>query len=173
MKKKKQRLTIPFSGLKLGSHRYEYDVSPEFFEQFEYSIIQEADLKVEINFEKKETLFELDISVDGLYQTYCDRCNDPLKVPLKGEYELIVKFGETNYEDTDEIKIIPVESHELDLTFEVYQFIHLTLPTKIVHENIDDCNSDVIRKLEEINQRNKENENNEIDPRWAALKKLK
>ncbi|MEQ8908390.1 MAG: DUF177 domain-containing protein [Vicingaceae bacterium] len=172
MKKKKQRLIIPFSGLKLGTHRFEFEIDPTFFEQFEYSIIQDAEVNVEVDFVKKATLFEIELAIDGIYHSACDRCNDPLDIILKGKEELIVKFGDGTYDETDEIKIIPHEAYELDLTNEIYQFIHLMLPNKVAHEDIDDCNPDVIQKLEEINQGKEDKEEN-IDPRWAALKKLK
>lgn len=171
MKKKAQRLIIPFSGLKLGMHRFDFEINPEFFEQFEYSIIQEAFAKIEVNFEKKSTLLELTFDFNGTYHTQCDRCTEDISIPLEGKGELIVKFGAENYDQTDDIKIISPDAYELDITEDIYQLLHLFLPSKAVHKDIEDCNPDVIQKLSEINQR-KKNEKEDIDPRWDALKKL-
>ena len=87
-----------------------------------------------------------------------------------GTEELIVKIGDESYEETDEIKVISTSEYELDLTKEVYEYIHLLLPTKLVHDEIADCNQEVIEKL---NQLNTKTESSATDPRWSALSKLK
>ncbi len=173
MKKKSQRLIIPFSGLKLGKHDFSFNVDKEFFEQYEFSIIQNAEVEIEVEFNKKSTLFELQFDLKGKWHTQCDRCNDPLTINLKGQEELIVKFGNEVYQETDEIKIIPSDAYELDISEEVYEFIHLQLPSKVAHKDIDNCNQDVIQKLEEINQKEDQKKKEEIDPRWAKLEQLK
>jgi uncharacterized metal-binding protein YceD (DUF177 family) len=171
MKRRKQRLIIPFSGLKLGKHVFNFEIGKEFFEQFDFSIIQDASFEVEVEFNKKSNLLELEFAFHGFWNTNCDRCNDPLQLKLEGNEELIVKFGEETYSETDEIKVIPFDAYELDITKEVYEFIHLQLPSKAVHEKSEDCNQEVIKKLEEFTDINTKTDS--VDPRWAALEKLK
>jgi uncharacterized metal-binding protein YceD (DUF177 family) len=173
MKKKNQRLIIPFSGLKLGVHNFSFQVDKAFFEQYEFSIIQNTEVEIEVEFNKKSTLFELQFDFKGKWYSQCDRCNDPLTVDIEGQEELIVKFGNEVYQETDEIKIIPADAYELDISDEVYEFIHLQLPSKVAHKKTDNCNQDVIRKLEEINQKEDQKDSKEIDPRWAKLEQLK
>jgi len=170
MKKKKQQLIIPFVGLKEGKHQFEFEIDSAFFEQFEFSIIKKANFKIFIDFEKKPSLFNLEFKLDGTIYSNCDRCNDELAFHATGEEELIVKIGDETYDETDEIKVISTSEYELDLTKEVYEYIHLLLPTKLVHDKIADCNQEVIEKL---NQLNTKTESTEIDPRWSALSKLK
>lgn len=169
-KKEKVELIIPFVGLKEGMHQYEFEIDSTFFDQFDYSIIKDADFQVKVDFEKKSTLFNLHFDLKGTMQLECDRCNDPISYQSEGEEDLIVKFGEEKFNETDEIKIISSSDYELDLTKEVYEYIHLLLPNKIVHEALSDCNQEVIKKLNEINQRE---ESSNIDPRWSSLEKLK
>ena len=170
MKKKNKQLIIPFAGMKEGKHQLEFEIDSTFFEQFEFSIIKKADFKVFIDFEKKPNLLNLVFKLDGSIYSKCDRCNDELAFRANGREELIVKFGDKSFYETDEIKVISPSEYELDLTKEVYEYIHLLLPTKLVHEKKSDCNQKVIEKL---NQLNTKTENTETDPRWSVLSKLK
>ncbi len=169
-KKKKQQLVIPFAGLKEGIHLFEFEIDSAFFEQFDYSIIQKASFIVNVTFEKKPNLFKLALKIKGEVFSNCDRCNDELSIKAKSNEKLIVKFGDDPYEETEEIKIIPNSEYELDLTKEVYEYIHLLLPSKIVHKKLINCNQEVIDRL---NQLNKREDSDDIDPRWSALSKLK
>jgi uncharacterized metal-binding protein YceD (DUF177 family) len=170
MKKKKHGLIIPFSGLKEGHHQFDFDVNEKFFEQFEYSIIQNAEIHIEVALEKKSNLLNLEFQMNGQIHSNCDRCTEPVSIKVNGNEELIVKFGEESYEQTDEIKIIDNSAYELDVTDEVYEYIHLLLPNKIVHKKLADCNQEIIEKLEELSYKK---EQEETDPRWAELEKLK
>jgi len=168
--KKKQNLTIPFNGLKEGIHQFEFEINSTFFEQFDYSIIENADFTIKVRFEKKATLFNLHFNLEGEISMFCDRCTDPLTYKASGKEDLIIKFGEDEFNSTDEIKIISHAEHELDLTKEVYEYVHLLLPNKTIHETEAECNSTILEKLDKLNQRN---ESNKVDPRWSALSKLK
>lgn len=173
MIEKKQQLIIPFSGLKEGLHQFDFDVDSTFFEQFENSIIENAEVHIDIDFLKKSNLLQLNFTLSGVIHTNCDRCTDPLDHKVSGEEELIVKFGEEDFEQTDEIKIIPPASYEVDVSKEVYDYIHLLLPNKIVHKKESDCNQEVVAKLKELSTPNKKEAKEDTDPRWAALLNLK
>ena len=170
MKKKKQELVIPFVGLKEGVHHFEFDIDSTFFEQFDFSIIKKGEFKVEVIFEKRTNMFNLAFDMVGSLFLNCDRCNDEMEIPVKGKEELIVKFGSESYDQTDEIKIISSSEHELNITADIYEFIHLLYPSRVVHQSSKECNAEVIEKLKELN---KEKENKAVDPRWSALSKLK
>lgn len=170
MKKEKQQLIIPFIGLKEGMHHFEFEINSSFFEQFDYSIIKKASFKVKIDFEKKKTLFNVFFYFKGIIETICDRCLDSITIKAKGEEKLIIKFGETSFDETDEIKVISPAEHELDLSNEVYEYIHLLLPSKVEHKKIEECNSEMIEKLNKLTTKQ---ESTEVDPRWAALSKFK
>ena len=170
MKKEKQQLIIPFISLKEGIHQFEFKIDSTFFEQFDYSIIEKGKFKIKVKFEKKKNLFNLDFKLKGKITTNCDRCLEPLTIKVKGKESLIVKFGETTYNETDEIKVISPAEHELDLANEIYQYAHMLLPTKVPHEKKKDCNPKIIEQLEKLTTKQ---ESKEVDPRWAALSKLK
>lgn len=173
MIEKKQQLIIPFSGLKEGLHQFDFDVDSTFFEQFENSIIENAEVHIDIDFLKKSNHIQLNFFLSGVIHSNCDRCTDALDLNVSGEEELIVKFGEEDFEQTDEIKIISPNSYEVDLSKEVYDYIHLLLPNKIVHQKESDCNQEVVAKLKELSTKNKSEDKENTDPRWAALLNLK
>lgn len=170
MKKKKQQVVIPFIGLKDGIHHYEYEIDSTFFEQFDYSIIEKANFRVKVVFDKRKNLFELDFKLEGYIFLNCDRCLEKLKIDREGEQNLIVKFGDENYNETDEIRVLAHQEYELDITNEIYQYIHLLLPSRAIHENEEDCNQEVVEKLKKLSNKQK---NETVDPRWAALSNLK
>tara|TARA_B110000503_G_scaffold141214_1_gene234048 strand:+ start:5864 stop:6388 length:525 start_codon:yes stop_codon:yes gene_type:complete len=170
MKKEKQKLVIPFISLNEGIYQFEFEIDSTFFEQFDYSIIESGDFKIKVDFEKKKNLLNLNFKLKGKITASCDRCLEPLTLKVKGDESLIVKFGETTYNETDEIKVISPAEYELDLTNDIYQYVHMLLPTKVKHEKKKDCNPEIIEQLEKLTTKQ---ESKEVDPRWAALSKLK
>jgi hypothetical protein len=44
--KKLNEFLIPFIGLKLGKHQFEYQISKEFFDNFDYVVFESANIKV-------------------------------------------------------------------------------------------------------------------------------
>ncbi len=95
-----------------------------------------------------------------------------MEIELDGEEELIVKFGDGSFaEQTDEIITIPPSEHEIDISHFVYEFIMLSVPQAHSHEE-KDCNPEVIKTLKKLSVKEEE-QKEEIDPRWAALKNYK
>ena len=47
---------IPFTGLKLGNHQYQFEIDKAFFDQFEFSEIGDAHFKVDLVLEKQSTM---------------------------------------------------------------------------------------------------------------------
>lgn len=192
----KREFVIPFIGLKIGSHTFEFDVSDSFFEEIEYSIIHKAKVHVELVLEKKETMMIGNFSCEGEVSTYCDRCNDPLIVPVKGAFRLIFKLG-TEGVDDESLIVLPPESFELDVTPYLYELITVSLPARMIHEN-GECNEEMVGKLSQylVNSDDEDEDdddedyddddyddddfddedddlpNDDIDPRWSILKDL-
>ena len=171
MKKKKQRLLIPFSGLKEGKHDFDFSIGAEFFEQYEQSLVEIANVSVKVVFEKKKNLLELDIDFEGFIEGICDRCMDPLEIAIEGNEFLIVKFGDEESDD-DHIMYIADSAYELDFSDQIYELINLAMPAKMAHEEEADCNQEMLKKIREYSSV-REEEDDDIDPRWAALNKLK
>ncbi|WP_452225391.1 YceD family protein [Lacinutrix chionoecetis] len=168
--------TIPFVGLKVGKHHFEYEIEKEFFEYFEYDDFNNSNLKVDVFLEKKTTLLELHFEVSGTVNVNCDVTNEPYDQVLDNAFDLVVKFGDEYNDENIDILIIPHGEYEISIQQYVYELIVLAMPTKRIHPGVEDgtLNSDILEKLEELSPKVKDikEDQEEIDPRWNTLKKL-
>lgn len=157
---------IPFLGLKVGVHEYEFTLDNAFFDAFEYSEITEAKVFVELALEKQSTMLVLDFSLKGDVQLLCDRCGDPFMQEITSKDRLIVKFGdETGHTDEDILVLGPSEN-TVDVAQYLYEYAHLALPAKHVHASESECNQEVLAAYKKYAV---ENDNRDD---WAALKNL-
>jgi len=133
---------IPISGLKQGMHSYEFDVDKSFFEGLEYSLISDGKVHVTLQLEKKETMMIGEFTIDGTVDTTCDRCNDPLALPIEGAYRVVYKFGD-EISDDESLIVLPEETYELDIAPQVYEFMTVSLPTRLLHAP-GECNEEMM-----------------------------
>ena len=156
---------IPFIGLKEGLHVYDFQIGESFFSSFEFGEIQSCDIKVTLELHRSSNMMQLDFTLEGIAHFPCDRCSEMLQVPLSGAYQQIIKFGDETDLDEEIIVFGPAE-HIIEVQQWIYEFAHLSLPLKRVHENLDDC-------IEVDFVEDDAPDEEEIDPRWSALKGLK
>lgn len=161
---------IPFTGLSLGKHDFEYLIDDKFFDSFSYTDIQPVALKSKVTLNKKNTFMELKVHVDGEVTLICDLTGKSFKEPIEGQMELIVKFGETYNDDDDVILVIPHDSYQINVAQYIYETVLLTLPLKRVHPGVADgsIKSEALEQLKELEVRN----HDYIDPRWDKLNEL-
>ncbi|MFV5694380.1 YceD family protein [Flavobacterium sp. LB3P122] len=179
MSKTKEYL-IPFVGLKLGKHQFEYQISKAFFEIFDYNEFQNSDIKVNVVLEKKSTMLELSLKHKGTVNVPCDLTSEDFDLPVKGKMKLIVRFGEMYNNDNEVLLILPHGEFEVDIAQYIYEMIVLSVPLRRVHPGIKDgsLNTEALKKLKEltIKEQKKEHKQEEkeenIDPRWDKLKQL-
>ena len=171
---------IPFIGLKLGKHHFEYQISNAFFEIFEYHEFNHSDIKVNVVLEKKSTLLELTFKHKGTVNVPCDITNEEFDLPIKGKIKLIVRFGDTFNNDNEELLILPHGEFQIDIAQYIYEMIILSVPLKRIHPGVKDgsLNTEAFRKLKKLsikdlkNNHKKEQSKENIDPRWDKLKQL-
>ena len=112
---------IPFSGLKLGTHQFDFDIVELFFELFENSEVKKATLKVAIKLNKKATLLDLEFNISGNVELSCDTCADLYLQDLNEQFNLIVKFSDlVESTESDEIIILSTREHTLSLAKSIY-----------------------------------------------------
>lgn len=161
---------INFASLKQGIHLFEYKIDNTFFQIFECDEFNSAAFKVKLTFEKQSTMLLLSFKIKGSIHVPCDRCLDEVMVKVKGEENLIVKFGDKDDNDTDDLVTLPENEHQFNVAKYMYEFIQINLPQKRAHKE-KECNQEVIQKLKEIEI--KEHSIQNIDPRWSKLTQLK
>jgi uncharacterized metal-binding protein YceD (DUF177 family) len=167
---------IPFVGLKLGKHHFEYQINKQFFDHFEYDEFQNSDIKVNVVLDKKSNMLELDFKHKGTVNVPCDLTSEDFDLPIKGKMKLIVRFGEEFNNDNEELLILPHGEFEIDVAQYIYEMIVLSVPVKRVHPGVKDgsLQTEALTKLNELTTEQKEERVQEenIDPRWDKLKKL-
>ncbi len=176
MEKTKEFL-IPFIGLKLGKHHFEYQVSNAFFEIFDYNEYNNSDIKVNVVLEKKSTMLELAFKHKGTVNVPCDMTNEEFDLPIKGKMKLIVRFGDSFNNDNEELLILPHGEYQIDIAQYIYEMIVLSVPLKRIHPGVKDgsLNTEALTKLKELTVKELKKENKKednIDPRWDKLKQL-
>ena len=171
-----KEFTIPFVGLKLGKHQFEYNIEKPFFEHFEYEDFNNVNVKVDLILDKKSTLLELHFEISGFVNINCDLTNEPYNQTIKNAFDLVVNFGDEYNDENIDILIVPHGSYEINVELYIYELIVLGVPIKRIHPGVEDgtLDSEILEKLEELSPRLKEEKEKEvdIDPRWNTLKKL-
>ncbi|WOD44974.1 YceD family protein [Hwangdonia lutea] len=171
-----KEFTIPFVGLKIGKHHFDFEIEQKFFEHFEYEEFNSVNVQVDVVFEKKTTLLELHYKASGFVNINCDLTNEPYNQTIENEFDLVVKFGDEFNDENIDILIVPHGTFEINIQQYIYELIVLAVPIKRVHPGIENgtLHSDILEKLDELSPKLKENKetNEDIDPRWNTLKKL-
>ena len=167
---------IPYVGLKIGVHQFEYQIDGRFFKHFAESPISDCHVKVRLEFEKGETLFTLRFFIDGSVSVACDTCLESFDKEIFGDYQCLVKFSDElskGSNDDDEIIYISRDEAYIDVAQLIYEYICICLPMQLsgCKEPGKDprCNQEVIKRL----NKDVKKEQGEVDPRWDQLNKLK
>ena len=166
---------IPYVGLKVGVHRFKYDIDADFFKHFKDSPINDCKVTVNLDFEKKETFFILNFFIDGDVHVECDRCLAPFRKAIFGDYTCYVKFADEPNKMDEEPDVMYISRDEsiIDISHLVYEYVILCLPMQQIGcekpGQEPQCNQETLKFL----NNDTTTENNESDPRWDVLKKLK
>ena len=166
---------IPFVGLKIGKHQFDYQIDNTFFKNFDYDEFNAVSVKVNIVLEKKSTMLELDFKHKGTVNVPCDVSGEEFDLPIKGKFKLLVKFGDEFNDENEELLILPHGEFQFSVAQYIYETIVLSIPLRRVHPGIKDGSlTEVIQKLESLapKEGKAEEQKDDIDPRWENLKKL-
>ena len=181
MEENLKKYDISFVGLKEGIHTYNYKIGKEFFTNFinADSVFEDGDIDVELQLEKSSTMLVLMFSIKGILNVECDVCMDPLALNISNDFRQICKFSDKAFTGSDdEVTAIPLSDYEINVARFIYEFIHLCVPAKMTHQD-GECNDkikDIVSQYlltEEPELETESEENDNVDPRWAALKELK
>lgn len=172
---------IDINKLSNKKHTYDFEGGATFFENFEQSLIQEGNFKVQLTLDKSETMIQLYFHITGIVQLICDRTLEPFDYPLDINQKLILKFGEESTALTDEIELIPRDTQQINVAQYIYEFIGLAVPMKKLHPKLagqpyQETDEEILIYSSETSP---EGDNlagkseDAADPRWDILKKLK
>lgn len=166
---------IPFTGLKLGKHLFEFDVNDAFFDEFEYSLVKKGDLKCVVELDRQETMLVLNFGITGTIGLACDRCLSSYPQQVDIAEQQIAKFSEEEIEDEDIITLTK-NDHEINVAPLIYEYINVAVPFVAVctdEGRTQYCDNDMLDKLEKLASGGDEPDDEQDNPTWDALKKIK
>jgi uncharacterized protein len=167
-----KQYSIPFTGLALGKHVFEYDIKDDFFNEFEYSLVKKADLKCIVELDRQETMLILTFDIKGVIGTECDKCLAEYPLQANIHEKQIVKFSEEEIDENEEIITLNKNDHEIMIASLIYEYINVAVPFIKTCGNEGKtpyCDKEMLQKL---NAFSVTSEQSESDPRWDALKKF-
>ena len=140
---------IPLNGLAAGKNEFSAHAGKEFFRSFDNEEILDASLQIRILVEKSGRYIGVDCDIEGVVTVECDRCLDPLEMPVDAQVRLSVKFGEEESEELSqdgerEIIFVKEDDAELDMSQIIYDYSCLALPMQRTHEE-GDCNPEAMK----------------------------
>lgn len=170
-----KQFSIPFSGLKLGKHQFDFEIDDSFFDAFEHSLVKKGALKATVDLDKQETMLILTFHIWGTIQLACDKCLSDFNQPIDLNERQIVKFDEEEG-DNDDLEIITISRKEtaIDVSELIYEFITVAVPFINKCEQAgQQCDPEMLATLAKLATDKEEDKEQNEDPRWAALKNLK
>lgn len=139
-------LIIPLNDWAAGGRKFHSHVGLEFFQTFDNTEILDASVEVDVCV-RKEGLRKVkaDLHLQGTVTVPCDRCLEPIDIPVEANEML----------DAEKEEELLTADGELDLRQAVYDFVCLSLPIQRVHPE-GACNPDTVRFLGHPGQKDEE-----------------
>lgn len=169
---------ISIYGLEDRDFSYTFEGSDAFFNFFGSE--DTGNFKAKVFMAKSSTMLQLRFEIDAEVTLTCDRSLEPFNEVISVEEKYFFKFGEKNNPDyAEEMEIIEFGTQVINIAQHLYDFIALAVPSKRIHPSLRDSYDEDQDELVYTSEGgvSKEEEttkqSEEIDPRWAALMKLK
>ena len=158
-------------GLSQKQHSFTFQMEDAFFNSYGAEVVSKGNFNAKVLLDKRETLIEADFEISGKAELVCDRSLDPFEYPMNIHRKMLFKYGEVPEEVSDEITIITSDQVSLDVGQLMYEFIVLDIPIKKIHPRFQ--TEEAEENEEGTMVYRSEKDEDQIDPRWEQLKKLK
>ena len=130
---------LPLKSLAKGSHEFDYTLGKQFFVDMESADVRDADVKVKLTVTYNGDVYDLNFVFTGEVTVLCDRCLDDLHLPIETAYHILVKYGDTYNDDSDDLLEIPESDNYLNVAYMIYDTAVLAIPPRHVHP-LGKCN---------------------------------
>lgn len=164
---------IPVASLKADEARFGWELGPDFFKLFDDEHeTEKGRFTIVLDLKRTGNVNKLDFYISGVVETTCDRCMVPIEMPIGGQYEVVVKFGDPE-ESTDEVIVIDPEANGLNAGQLIYDFVLLSIPISRRIPGCEEmtnppCDMTVLSFLSE----NKNIDQSGDDSLWEDLRKV-
>ena len=170
------RYVLNLKSLPQGKHRFDYELDDSFFEQSGSYDILGGTLAAKGEVERNGDVFNFCIALDGTVKTACDRCLDEVEIPVKEENKLVVRFGDSYQELSDDLLVVPLSEGTLDLSSLLYEYSELAIPMQRMHSD-GECDPEMMNRMSDLlaidaDEATEESGMTAHDSRWDSLGKL-
>lgn len=164
-------IKIKVSNLSNGTYDYDFEGKASDLEIFEPYV---GNYKVKVVLTKFENQIILDVKTGITGNFTCDRCAKEFQSIVTNNYRMVYLFRMNSKDDEhekEEVVIIHPDTDKIELDKEVRDFALLALPMKKLCS--DDCKGLCSKCGKNLNDGPCDCVEENIDPRWEPLKKLK
>ena len=163
---------VRIAGLKEGVHRQSFEIKDKFFEAYEKSEVKAGDFTINSLLTIKGLDRKITINIEGFIKNlFCDYCTEKLNYQISTTFHFVIKESEEKIESTDEIIYVLPKQHQLNINQLIFEMIILTVPAKRFHQENGKISCD--KKMLSLIEKYATKQNQDTDPRWDVLKKLK
>lgn len=172
------------------TYNFNYVLTDDFFSCFEYGMIDNGSFNVEVKLTRSERLIEVIFHIKGIIKMECDKTLKPFDFKIDTHDKIIYKFANEYEEMSEELIHIPFDYPQINLSQSIYEFISVAIPMRRIHPDLEleeedfdeeDSLTFVYSSLDEEEDIDSEEDQHDgdddsddnIDPRWESLKKLK
>lgn len=170
---------IPIISLEDKSYRYMFEGNDAFFAAFEQDWVQRGDFHAVVDLAKSATMIQIQLEINGHIRLTCDRSLEEFDYPFQVKEKVIYKYSDHSEDLGDNLFLIDRKESRLDLSQDLFDFIALQVPMKKLHpryiSEAEAIDGDIFiyTTEKELTEEEIKKQADEVDPRWAALKKLK
>ncbi|MDE7403347.1 MAG: DUF177 domain-containing protein [Muribaculaceae bacterium] len=142
----KKAFELNLGSLGEGVTERDLHVGKGLFEYMGADEVLDADVDVAVDIEKRPAGYKISFGFDGWLEVACDRCLEPLRIPVDTDYNITVKYGEEASDEVDGVIVLPYDQLEYDIAPVIYDTLMLALPIRRVHED-GECNPEMTKLI--------------------------
>ncbi len=159
-------LAFKINEIQKGKSSEVIDLADDYFD---LTGLKYRDLKLTVNFEKREFTIQVDFSFTAEVELTCDRSLEVFWQEIDGQYAVLYKDG-ADFESEDaqmSVRRLDISGNIINIEGEVRDTVLLSVPVRKIHPRYFDENGELTElKLTSDTPKT-------IDPRWEKLESLK
>lgn len=113
----------------------------------------------------------LDCNIEAEAEFNCDRCTESIEEIIETSFVLTYIFDSEEESDNSDLKFLSPDDDKIDLTEDIRDFLEVALPMK--HLCSDDCKGLCYKCGTNLNYKQCDCKDDEINPVWEPLLELK
>lgn len=158
---------VDLKGISASKTAYNWHVDADFFSAVQGTEITSGCLDVELEVRKWAEAYELMFHIEGDVTVLCDRCLEPMDIPVMADVVLKAKLGD-QYEDDGDMITVPYDEGCINVAWHIYELAALEIPIRHVHPD-GEC---IGYSAEEEPEEEPQETQTSVDPRWDDLRKI-